>query len=130
MDGLAAKLDEVSEQNLQSPELGTIMTSESSIARCCQILCLLCCTEDAFERSLDKVAHSIKKFAITLNKVEEKLEGNAASEADVRNIQDQVIYTIGVVAYRLIKEQATSSKASAFLLDACKAGHTVDLQLF
>ena len=65
---------------------------------------------------------------MVLNLAETKLEGNT----DLRNIQDQVIYTIGVVAYRLIKEQQVTAddKESAFVVEACKAGHTVDPKLF
>lgn len=65
---------------------------------------------------------------MALNLAETKLEGNN----DLTNIQDQVIYTIGVVAYRLIKEQQVSAgdKESAFVVEACKAGHTVDPKLF
>ena len=70
--------------------------------RCCQLICLLIGNKNAFERDLDRLAIILKKCANALNLIEIKLENNEK----LANFQNQVLSTVGVVAYRLIKAQS------------------------
>ena len=70
--------------------------------RCCQLICLLVGNKNAFERDLDRLAIILKKCANALNLIEIKLQNNE----NLANFQNQVLSTVGVVAYRLIKAQS------------------------
>ena len=58
--------------------------------------------KNAFESELDRVAIILKKCANALNSIETKLVDNKT----LVNFQNQVLYAVGVVAYRLIKAQS------------------------
>ena len=87
--------------------------------RCCQLICLLIGNKNAFERELDRVAIILKKCANALNLIEVKLENNQK----LANFQNQVLYTVGTVAYRLIKAQSKEEAevASQSILDCNEA---------
>ena len=77
--------------------------------RCCQLICLLIGNKNAFERDLDRIAIILKKCANALNLIEIKLGDNE----NLANFQNQVLSTLGVVAYRLIKDQSKEEAGMA-----------------
>ena len=90
-------LDKATES--ENASLDALIQSEQSVLRCCQLMCLQIGNKNAFESELDRVAVILKKCANALDYIETKLDNNQK----LAHFQDQVLYTLGVVAYRLIK---------------------------
>ena len=106
-DLIADSLNGATERD--NADLEALIESEESMMRCCLLICLLIGNKNAFERELDRIAIILKKCANALNLIEIKLENNQK----LADFQNQVLNTVGVVAYRLIKAQSKEESEMA-----------------